>query len=152
MIITASGRELDLHFKTRLMERFEERFNIKDYMKFWKEAANGPSLKVLEVALVTFSDGAIKNIDEAADFIDDYTAQDGKTAYNLYGEIIQEINEKGFFKGKLPAEELAAELESPILDMSEIVNKAVAEAGKDWISEAGQSASKQAAPQRINQA
>lgn len=152
MIITANGKELELHFKTRLMERFEERFKIKDYMKFWKEAANGPSLQVLEVALVTFSDGTIKDINEAADFIDDYTAQDGKTAYDLYGEIVQEINKKGFFKGKLSAEELTAELESPILDMSEIVNKAVAEAGKDWLSEAGQNVSKQAAPQRTNQA
>lgn len=151
MIITASGKELELHFKTRLMERFEERFKIKDYMKFWKEAANGPSLQVLEVALVTFSEGVIKTIDEAADFIDEYT-QGGKTVYDLYGEIIQEINEKGFFKGKLTADQLKAELESPILDMSEIVNKAVAEAGKDWLSEAGQSASRQARPQLINPA
>lgn len=141
MITTASGKELELHFKTRLMERFEERFNIKDAMRFWKEAANGPSLQVIEVALVTFSDGALKDINEAADFIDDYTAQAGKTVYTLYGEIIQEINEKGFFKAKLSPEELTEQLEAPILDMAEIVNKAVTEAGKGWLSEAGQNKS-----------
>jgi hypothetical protein len=144
MITTASGKELELHFKTRLMEHFEERFKIKDTMKFWKEAANGPSIKVLEVALTTFSDGTIKDVNEAADFIDDYTAQDGKTVYTLYEEIIQEINDKGFFKEKLTADKLEAELKSPILDMEAIVNKALSEIGKEYLSETGPTVSKKA--------
>ncbi|HCA28909.1 MAG TPA: hypothetical protein DEP23_04725 [Ruminococcaceae bacterium] len=150
MIITANGKEIELRFKTRLMERFEERFGIKDYMKFWKEAANGPSLKVLEIALVTFSDGAIKDVSAAADFIDEYTAQDGKTVYTLYGEIIQGINDNGFFKGKLTADELKAEMESPILDMTEIVNKALSDVSKEYVVGAGQNVSKQAALQLTN--
>lgn len=152
MITTASGKTLDLCFKTRIMEHFEERFSIKNAMDFWKEAMQGPSLKVLESALVEFSNGEIKNVNEAADFIDDYIAQDGKTVETLYSEIIGEINEKGFFRAKLTADELKAELETPILNIAEIVNKAVTEAGKEYITGAGQSASKNAAPSLINMA
>lgn len=147
MITTASGKELDLCFKTRSMEHFEERFSIKNSMDFWKEAAAGPSLKVLEIVLVEFSNGAIKDVNAAADFIDDYIAQDGKTTESLYLEIIQEINAKGFFKEKLTAAELSAELETPVLNMAEIVNRAVQEAGKEYITETGRSASKTTAPQ-----
>lgn len=150
MIITANGNELELKFKTRLMEHFEERFKIDNIMDFWKKAAGGPSLQVLEVALVTFSDGALKDINVAADFIDDYTEQEGKTVYTLYEELITEINEKGFFKAKLTPEALAQELESPILNMTDIVNKAVTEAGKGWLSEAGQSKLQNTAPSLIS--
>ncbi|HEX3018616.1 MAG TPA: hypothetical protein VHP31_12300 [Caproicibacter sp.] len=150
-MIKGATRELDLKFKTRLMEHFEERFAIKDIQEFWKKAAQGPSLKVLEIALVEFSDGAIKDVNAAADFIDDYIAQDGKTVETdgkpveifytvetLYAEIIQEINDKGFFKTRMTPEELKTFLESPSLDMQQIINDAVKEAGKTWVAGTGE--------------
>lgn len=152
MITTASGKTLDLCFKTRIMERFEERFSIKNAMDFWKEAMQGPSLKVLEIALVEFSDGAIKDVNDAADFIDDYIAQDGKTVETLYSEIIQAINEKGFFKEKLTAEALEAELKTPVLNMAEIVNRAITEAGKEYITGTAQNTSKNTVPSLISMA
>ena len=153
-MITGATITLELHIKTRLMEAFEERFNIEDIEEFWKKAAQGPSLKTLRVALVTFSDGALKNVNDADDFIDDYLAQEGKTVETdgkpvetiytvetLYAEIIQEINAKGFFKVRMTPEELTKFMESPALDMDQIVSDMMKEVGKSYISETGDSKS-----------
>ncbi len=131
MLIKIGDTAVETCLTTRNMELFEEKFDIKDALQFWKRAASGPNIKVLANAIFQFSK-EITSIDDAYDFIDACRAE-GKSIYALYEELIREVNAGGFFRKIFTPEELQAELNSPALDLDQIVNSAVNSAAKDMI-------------------
>lgn len=131
MLIKIGDTTLETCLTTRNMALFEEKFEIKDTLQFWKRAAAGPNIKILANAIFQFSK-EITSVDDAYDFIDACRAE-GKSVYTLYEELIREVNAGGFFRKIFTPEELREELNSPALDLDQIVNSVANSAAKDMI-------------------
>lgn len=122
MYLTANDKTVELNFKTRLVQQFEERMKVENSQNFWVKAAQDENLKAIATALLVFSDKALHTLDDAYDFIDDYL-EAGGTVSGLYLELVTGINEKGFFGPKMPPEDVKAKLEAPLVDMGMLMDK-----------------------------
>ena len=122
MYLTANDKTVELHFKTRLVQQFEERMKVENSQNFWVKAAQDENLKVIATALLVFSDKALHTLDDAYDFIDAYL-EAGGTVSGLYLELVTGINEKGFFGQKMTPAEVQARLEAPLVDMAMLMDK-----------------------------
>lgn len=130
MIIQALGKEINLSYKTRLITQLAERLGCNNLKKHLTQAVIDMDTYTLAISLMVLSDGQIANINEAYDVIDECIAQQDKTIYGLYEDLIFDINDKGFFKAKLSRKALEKELSDPMaaVKMDDIIESAMNQA------------------------
>lgn len=137
MLLNANDLTLELTFKTRLVQLFEERMKVENSQNFWLRAAQDENLKVLATALLIFSDKALKTMDDAYAFIDAYLdAGESTTISGLYFELLSGINAKGFFGRKMSGTELRERLEAPVVEMQGLMDKVADNVAAEMLSRA----------------
>lgn len=137
MILKAKDTALELFFKTRLVQQFEERMQVENSQNFWIRSAQDENLKVLATALQVFSDHALETMEDAYAFIDAYLDADKEaTVSGLYLELLRGINEKGFFGQKMTPEALRERLEAPVIEMRGLMDKVADKVTAEMMSRA----------------
>lgn len=90
------------------------------------------------MCLLTLTEKEFKNINEVYDFLDDYQQEHEKTVFELYQDLILDMNDRYFFKEKLSEEELKKMAQDPMvgIDMGEIMASAAKTAATDVAGQA----------------
>lgn len=136
MTITLNGKAMELCYKTRLVQQFEERMKVENTVNFWTSAAQNEDLRVLATALLVFSNGELQKLDDAYDAMDEYMESDeGACVSTLYLDLLQEINAKGFFGPKMSRAELAEKMAAPVIDVGSMLDKVAANMADQMVSQ-----------------
>ena len=138
MILETEKKTVTLQLKNRLVALLEERLQCKDLRTFLFQEANNAKLRTFAMCLLTLTEKEFKNINEVYDFLDDYQQELEKTFFELYQDLILDMNDRYFFKEKLSEEELKKMAQDPMvgLDMGEIMASAAKTAATDVAGQA----------------
>lgn len=138
MVLETEKKTITLQLKNRLVALLEERLQCKDLRTFLFQEANNAKIKTLALCLLTLTEKEFKNINEVYDFLDDYQQEQEKTIFQLYQDLILELNNRYFFKEKLSEEELAELSQNPMMgfDMGEIMKAATEAVATDMAGQA----------------
>lgn len=125
-------KEFKLVPRTRKVVDLTERLKAKNLNDLIFEALNTANVKVLAELIKAFAEDEAEkpifsSLNIVYDFIDDWKMENGKDYTDLFKEVIEVVNEMGFFKKKMTEKELKQMIENPIpmLDMKELaVNSA----------------------------
>lgn len=138
MILETEKKTITLQFKNRLVALLEERLQCKDLRTFLFQEANNAKLRTLAMCILTLTEKEFKNLNEVYDFLDDYQQEHEKTVFDLYQNLILAMNDRYFFKEKLPEEELKKMAQDPMVgfDMGEIMASAAKTVATDVAGQA----------------
>lgn len=125
-------KEFKLIPRTRKVVDLTERLKTKNLNDLIFEALNNGNIKVLAELIKSFAENedekpTFSSLNIVYDFIDDWKRENEKDYTDLFKEVIEVVNEMGFFKNKMTKEELEKMIDNPIpmLDMKELaVNSA----------------------------
>ena len=138
MILETEKKTITLQFKNRLVALLEERLQCKDLRTFLFQEANNAKLRTLAMCILTLTEKEFKSLNEVYDFLDDYQQEHEKTVFDLYQNLILAMNDRYFFKEKLPEEELKKMAQDPMagFDMGEIMASAAKTVATDVAGQA----------------
>lgn len=141
-IISVKDKDYKIIPRTRKVVEITEKIKGKNLNEVIFGGLKDNDLKTLAELLKAFTEldndkVAFNSINAAYDFIDDYMIEKECTISELYKEVIEVVNEMGFFKKKMTAEEIAKEIENPISDINldqiiqQTAEKAIAEIAQE---------------------
>lgn len=125
-------KEFRLIPRTRKVVDLTEKLKTKNLNELIFTALNDGDVKVLAELIKAFAENedekpTFSSLGPVYDFIDTWKDENSKGYVDLFKEIIEVVNEMGFFKTKMTEEELDKTMKDPVpfLDMKEIaVNSA----------------------------
>lgn len=127
-ILKLKDKEFKLVPRTRKVIDLTEKIKTKNLNDLIFTALNDGDIKVLAELIKAFAEyedekPVFNLIDEVYNFIDSWKEETGKSYTDLFSEIIEVVNEMGFFKNKMTKEELASTIKNPIpvLNLQELM-------------------------------
>ena len=134
-ILKIGDKEFKLVPRTRKVVELTERLKAKNLNDLIFTALNETNVKILAEIIKSFAedeDGkfVFSSLDKVYDFIDSWKEENGKNYTDLFSEVIEVVNEMGFFKKKMTKEELESAIKNPMptLDLQEIMKNSAQKA------------------------
>lgn len=118
-IIKAKDKEIKMVPTTRKVVELTERLKTKNLNELIFRGYNDVDIKLLAEILRAFAEdenekNAFSSLNVVYDFMDDWKQENKKSYKDLYSEVIEVVNEMGFFKEKMTEKELKAIMNNPI--------------------------------------
>lgn len=119
VILKLNDKEFKLVPRTRKVVDLTDKLKSKNLNDLIFGALNETNIKVLAELIYSFAefdDGkqVFSSVELVYDFIDEWKQENDKGYVDLFKEVIEVVNEMGFFTKKMTQEELEKEMDNPM--------------------------------------
>lgn len=124
MNLNLKNKKIELVFTTRKIVNLTKELKEKNLEDLYFKIMNENNVEALANLIYVFAENTdtglkcFENIDEVYDFMDEYMKENKKTYNDIFNEIAEAINEEGFFKTKMTAEEMESKMTNPLLSLN----------------------------------
>lgn len=134
-ILKLEDKEFKLVPRTRKVVELTEKLKTKNLNDLIFTALNETNIKILAEIIKSFAEdengkSVFSSLDKVYDFIDSWKEENEKNYTDLFSEVIEVVNEMGFFKKKMTKEELESSIKNPVptLDIQELMKNSAQKA------------------------
>ncbi len=134
-ILKTEDKEFKLIPRTRKVVELTEKLKAKNLNDLIFTALNETNIKILAEIIKSFAEdengkSVFSSLDKVYDFIDSWKEENEKNYTDLFSEVIEVVNEMGFFKKKMTKEELESSIKNPVptLDIQELMKNSAQKA------------------------
>ncbi len=128
IILKTNNKEIKIIPRTRKVVELTDSFKTKNLNELIFNGLYDGNVKVLAELIKAFGEledkkPAFNSIKEVYDFIDDWKEENDKDYKDLYKEVIEVVNEMGFFKEKMNEKDLKDKMDTTgiNLDMNSLI-------------------------------
>lgn len=116
MVLRKGEKEFELKFKTKAFMDLKAKFKCENLRETLIKGCAEENLEMLATGIRVFSDGGIRDINEAYECIDRYCEDNGNIQrMDMFVKFITELGEHGFFGESKSEEEIKAMVTDPYL-------------------------------------
>lgn len=142
MELKTSLKSVNLVIKTKKIVTISNLLQNKKFEEVFFSSMRECDIEALSKIIFVLAEteeckSAFTNSTEVYDFLDIYMAENNKTYDDIYMEIAEEINEKGFFRSKMTKKELNAKITDIMssVDFDSIVKNSVEKVTAEVVAE-----------------